>query len=522
MTYLIQQILPFSFENRAPPYDSSFLQIIYSGDIPSITSFLNRSKGINEKELNTAIEYSIFENKESLLKILLGYKTASDLKSLEKQTQELPYFYLKTLLPPINFFLGKNKKNIELLAHKAAFEGNLQKLRNCTKYQINDPDISNLDPSLAILKGVTGMTPLHYAALGGHLEAVKFLVSTGISLQTKDIEGHSILHFAVLSRSTDLLNYLIQKSPLLLNQGNFKGETPLHFAATQKDYGIIKYLIKSGADPLKKDLKGVGSLTVLWKMIETRDPLNINLVELIPAILFLARLLIISYPFFNQGPESLTTEFQKHLSLMALDRYSLLTNICMFFWNISGLDSSDIAIQPLSIYEAACGSIPAFKNLKACWANKESRDVKKIIASALVNTAGLIQTISAVYRTVTSFHLNALLEIINRRDQAFAEEFSRQFKNFSRNWGNIPNADTDSAIIKTHMKLTPSDLEKICFNEDPSRLLNRKFRSWALSNHPDKKPSGDSSIFAEVSTSIKNLKSSPSKIKEGVLCSDYL
>jgi ankyrin repeat protein len=72
----------------------------------------------------------------------------------------------------------------------------------------------------------SGQTALHAAAVGGHLEIVKFLVESGADKEAKT------------------------KSAL----------TPLHFAAIDGHFGIVKFLVESGAD---KKAKTKGNQTPL-------------------------------------------------------------------------------------------------------------------------------------------------------------------------------------------------------------------------------------------------------------------
>ncbi|PQQ05665.1 ankyrin repeat-containing protein [Prunus yedoensis var. nudiflora] len=124
-----------------------------------------------------------------------------------------------------------------------------------------------------------GWTPLHYAALGGNLEATKVLLrldsdtsyildKSGLSALhvaayagcTKIMEemigcrpdtfdllndkGQTILHAAVLGEQINAVNYILKNPKLagLINEVDDDGNTPLHLAARQHNRPIIRTL----------------------------------------------------------------------------------------------------------------------------------------------------------------------------------------------------------------------------------------------------------------------------------------
>ena len=87
--------------------------------------------------------------------------------------------------------------------------------------------------------------PLIYAARSGHLEAVKFLIEKSHCDPTGCSDDYKInlLHAAILSGNTALIEYALGFKQALINEPNFKGITPLCFAIIKGDYALIRKLI---------------------------------------------------------------------------------------------------------------------------------------------------------------------------------------------------------------------------------------------------------------------------------------
>ncbi|KAG8194826.1 hypothetical protein JTE90_017265 [Oedothorax gibbosus] len=75
-------------------------------------------------------------------------------------------------------------------------------------------------------------------------------------LKARDAEGSTLIHHAVRHDQIDVLNYLIDKHPYLMNLKDRSGRTPLHVAGQQKNQYMYTILASSGADQLILDQKG--------------------------------------------------------------------------------------------------------------------------------------------------------------------------------------------------------------------------------------------------------------------------
>ncbi len=127
------------------------------------------------------------------------------------------------------------------LLHTAAACGDL----NMVRYFIEDRKIN------AATESTNKETPLHLAALNGHLHIVKYLVGTqqvDPTCSCLDNNDCSPLHNACRSGNVDVVKYLmseIQQHELLdVNEKAIDETTPIHFAAESGSLGLIRFLLK--------------------------------------------------------------------------------------------------------------------------------------------------------------------------------------------------------------------------------------------------------------------------------------
>ncbi|KAH0633946.1 hypothetical protein KY285_036697 [Solanum tuberosum] len=132
-----------------------------------------------------------------------------------------------------------------------------------------DIDLNSIDSQ--------GRTPLHIAAIHGHVEVIQFLVSVGSDTDMLDTQGWTPLHFAahqghveavgVLLNHSNFAKYVVTKQgktayELAIDKGHSKlydvlllGDT-LHRAARKGDVAEIKKCIAEGANVNGKDQNG--------------------------------------------------------------------------------------------------------------------------------------------------------------------------------------------------------------------------------------------------------------------------
>jgi uncharacterized protein len=96
-----------------------------------------------------------------------------------------------------------------------------------------------------------GVTPLMIASLKGNVDAIKYLISKKVAINTADSGGATALHFASSQGNIEGIKLLIQ-SGADVNVSDKKGLTPLINAAMEGKTEALKFLIRAGANPTTK------------------------------------------------------------------------------------------------------------------------------------------------------------------------------------------------------------------------------------------------------------------------------
>ncbi|ONI12114.1 hypothetical protein PRUPE_4G145300 [Prunus persica] len=91
-----------------------------------------------------------------------------------------------------------------------------------------------------------GWTPLHYAALGGNLEAARVLLQLDSDASyILDKSGISALHVAAYAGCTKILEEMIGRRPDTCDLLNDKGQTILHAAVLGEQINVVNYILKN-------------------------------------------------------------------------------------------------------------------------------------------------------------------------------------------------------------------------------------------------------------------------------------
>jgi len=104
-------------------------------------------------------------------------------------------------------------------------------------------------------KNMFGETPLHVAAINGHIDVVEVLLDKGADLNAKNLLGNTPLHLAASRSQKDMAEILITRGADLEAKNRFV-KTPLHLAASRSQKDMAEILLKNGADLEAKDING--------------------------------------------------------------------------------------------------------------------------------------------------------------------------------------------------------------------------------------------------------------------------
>ena len=130
-----------------------------------------------------------------------------------------------------------------------------------TASSANAVDLSNL----VDLKNNFGLSPLHYAALGGHEEVAKLLLQQGASINTYNAQGLTPLFLASRDGHEGIVELLSSQQETNLESGDAEAHTPLCVAVANGHLRIFARLLRRGADPHAKDKNGMIPLHIAAK-----------------------------------------------------------------------------------------------------------------------------------------------------------------------------------------------------------------------------------------------------------------
>ncbi len=103
------------------------------------------------------------------------------------------------------------------------------------------------NPKLLNQKDQNGRTPLHNAALAGHLPVVQLLLQQNAGVDSVTPFGSSPLHYAVLSGKTQIASLLVDKGAGVDRQNLFQ-MTPLRLAVSRGIAPMVDLLLSKGAN----------------------------------------------------------------------------------------------------------------------------------------------------------------------------------------------------------------------------------------------------------------------------------
>jgi ankyrin repeat protein len=118
-----------------------------------------------------------------------------------------------------------------------------------------------------------GNTPLHKAAMHGHIEVIKLLLQEHtVEINRKNIDGYTPLHLAALIGHLEEIHILLEYSANSTIK-NADGDTPLHYAAGKGQVEIVEFFLRGGAAVNSRNNRGDTPLKIAgtWQWVTPED-----------------------------------------------------------------------------------------------------------------------------------------------------------------------------------------------------------------------------------------------------------
>ena len=121
-----------------------------------------------------------------------------------------------------------------------------------------------------------GSSSIHYAAEGGSVELLEYLLGIGFNILDKTDQGLTVLHFACTkSVNEDMVKHLTKKYPTLKHHLAVNGESALHFAVLSGSIPIMTHLMSEGLDVYQLTNSGSNVLHLAFEIAPSNKRLSI-------------------------------------------------------------------------------------------------------------------------------------------------------------------------------------------------------------------------------------------------------
>lgn len=210
---------------------------IIEDDIACVRRLLESKETVHQKaeDLSTPLHFSAFRGNAEIVQLLLD--KGSDANA-ENETGDTP-LHLAAISGKVEVMsLLATAENIQMSSATS------DKLLHHARYGGENHGHELLDASYI---SPDGNTPLHFASLGGHTEAVLFLLERGADPKCSTDSGHTPLHYASLGGFKEIVKKLIEAGADV-NALDVRQCTPLHYASSAGHTAVVEDLAESGAD----------------------------------------------------------------------------------------------------------------------------------------------------------------------------------------------------------------------------------------------------------------------------------
>ncbi|OAB79342.1 hypothetical protein WSTR_05300 [Wolbachia endosymbiont of Laodelphax striatellus] len=209
--------------------------------LPGVEYLIEKGANIDAKDNigRTPLHYAAMNGYLNIVQQITGKGADLDVKDKDNKT-------------PLD--LASWKKNDSIVQY-------LQQMQLLSKQLLDAVLGSNLNKAKDLIgKGASldtkdsdGWTLLHWAARKGQLEFAKFLVDKGANISAEDEYGKKPIHRAAMAGHRNIMEFLLSKGISVNEVDNDRVRTPLHWASNGGYLDMVKYLMNKGANINAKD-----------------------------------------------------------------------------------------------------------------------------------------------------------------------------------------------------------------------------------------------------------------------------
>lgn len=243
----------------------------YAGDLEQVRYLLSQGLyvDIRDRYLNTPLHYAAIGGNLEVVKYLVKKGAQIDaIRSRALNNPSLVYPLVSDALAPhtplvlavfykhkevarylVGEYIRRNKfRNERCILHFAAYGGDIEQVKFLVK--------KGFDVNRECRTEWFYNYPIHLAIWGGNMEILRYLIEKGVNMNVLDYkEKKAPLHYFAEKGNFEMVKYLVEKGADI-HMKDAIGKTPLHYAAKEGHLQIVKYLVEKGADPEIKDYDG--------------------------------------------------------------------------------------------------------------------------------------------------------------------------------------------------------------------------------------------------------------------------
>ena len=338
--------------------------------------------------------------------------------------------------------------------------------------------------------------------------------------------GFQPIHLLAMSAKPDLLRFALAKNPELINLKDANGNSPLHYAAFNKDQEAFVELVKAGADIFAANTKSETPLGNLVAIVQTRDPLKLDLFDAYIFSFNLLRVLIYAggaLGYIDKSPEALVYTqtalaicnamwsmgtFYKTLLNLWTNPKQTIPIIAIFGLGLGLLPTESKAIYYgslkllLNASVIAIFTVDAFKSIKLAYKNATERPVGSLLTVG-VKLFNISNAYYDLYKAVSSLNYIYKTERLSQENSPTGD-WCKGYKGIS-NISNLTPAERVRQIGSPKQVARSGEAPSECLEKakDIIRVynictkdFNKLCRNLGMQLHPDKNNATDAeSLF---------------------------